>query len=240
MVHACNEGGGFLREALAQAGELLLPVSCAGCDVPGYRLCPRCRAHLASPPRLIRRALDVGAPIWALGPYSQVRRNLIVAMKELNNQWVRPHLGAVYAAGLEYLSAQGELPAHLTVIPAPTRARSARRRGGDPMLHIAQAVAESSRGRIQLNNAVKVSPHAPDQSGLSASERAVNMRTAVQLRGIGKRGRLDASRDTIPDALRDAVVLDDVVTTGATLAATVARLRAAGWRVRGCLVLAEA
>lgn len=239
-MSARNGGAGFLREAFAQAGELLLPVSCAGCGVPGHRLCPRCRAHLASPPRLIRRPLVVGAPIWALGPYSQVRRNLIVAMKELNNQWVRPQLGAVYAAGLEYLSAQGELPANLTVIPAPTRARSARRRGGDPMLHIARAVAETSHRRIQVTNAVEISPHAPDQSGLSASERAVNMRAAVQLRGIGKRGGTDTYLDTYPDACRDAVVLDDVVTTGATLAATVARLRMAGWRVRGCLVLAEA
>ncbi len=214
-------------------GELFIPRACAGCGAAGVVLCGVCQQHLREVPHPIARRRALGAPVWALGGYTRVRRNLIIQMKEYNNLAVRPWVGAVVAAGVEYLQARGELPAELILVPAPTRARSARLRGGDPILHLCQAAARtlSSRPGIDVDVAacLRLRPQVADQSLLDAEARWHNMRGAVQLRGPA--GAVCG---------RDVVLVDDVATTGATLAASFGVLRAAGARPRAGLVLADA
>ena len=110
-------------------GELIFPRACAGCGAPGEVLCEHCREHLRHPPYLVARPRLLGAPVYALGSYSDIRRRIIIGMKERGNQPVREYVGAVFAAGLAYLSARGDIPREFTLVPAPTRPRSARARG---------------------------------------------------------------------------------------------------------------
>ena len=217
--------------------ELIFPVHCAGCRQPGYVLCPRCQQHLRQPPQRISRREPIGVPLYSFGPYSELRRNIIVAMKEYHNRELRPPIAAVLAAGLEYLAARGEIGGHCTLVPAPTRASSARRRGGDPVMQLCQLAGESTRGRpgirLEVAPVLEISPRAADQSGLDAVARRRNMARAVRPR------RPDYWAQQL-SAGPEVVLVDDVVTTGATLAASVAALHALGAQVRAAVVFAAA
>lgn len=132
---------------------------------------------------------------------------------------VRRHIGAVLAAGLDYLEARGDIPAGCVLVPAPTRPRSARARGGDP---VAQLCRFSGR---PVREVLALAEGTADQSGLDEAARRANLSGAVRLSGVPA-GRV--------------IVVDDVVTTGATLQASVAVLLAAGADVAACVALCAA
>lgn len=206
-------GAGFI--------ELVLPRRCAGCGKVGERLCRQCRKLLAQPPRRIAPKADVLAPVYACGAYGGPHREVILEMKERNNRAIRPYIAAVLRAAVETLQARGEFSHRLTLVPAPTRARSARLRGGDPITQLCTASGFPTWQAVRLASAM------PDQSGLNRDDRLHNVRGNVQLVRSVPRGA-------------EVVVVDDVITTGATLAATVDTLTYAGADVAGCVVLAAA
>ncbi|MGX4762764.1 ComF family protein [Corynebacterium sp. FDAARGOS 1242] len=220
-----------IGELAASLVELILPRPCAGCGdetEAGGVLCPRCQEHLREVPRRVERPIPLGFPTWALGPYSDTRRGVIIAMKERGNHAVRGHMGAVVAAGIEYLRARGDIPETALLVPAPTRASSARSRGGDPVTALCESAVSRLPGWRTLQ-ALATSESSADQSELTAGERADNMRAAVLLRPCAQ--QLTG---------QSVVLVDDVVTTGATLRASAARIRAVGGDVVGAIVLADA
>lgn len=211
------------RRSAGRAGfvELVLPRRCAGCGKVGERLCRQCRKLLAQPPRRIAPKADVLAPVYACGGYGGPHREVILEMKERNNRAIRPYIAAVLRAAVETLQARGEFSHRLTLVPAPTRARSARLRGGDPITQLCTASG------FPTWQAVRLASSMPDQSGLNRDDRLHNVRGNVQLVRPVPRGA-------------EVVVVDDVITTGATLAATVDTLTYGGADVAGCVVLAAA
>ena len=220
-----------IGEAAAALLELFLPRPCAGCGgetTAGGVLCAACQEHLRQVPRRVERPQPLGFPAWALGPYSDTRRGVIIAMKERGHQAVRAHLGAVLAAGIEYLRARGDIPETALLVPAPTRASSARQRGGDPVAALCQAASARLPG-WDVVNALSTAEGSADQSQLGAVERADNMRGAVLLR--------PCARELVG---RSVLLVDDVITTGATLRASAARVWAIGGDVAGAIVLADA
>ncbi|MBS5997485.1 ComF family protein [Corynebacterium sp.] len=205
-------------------GELIFPRACAGCGAPGEVLCPQCRDHLRQPPYMVARPRPLGAPVYALGPYSDIRRRIIIGMKERGNRPVREYVGAVFAAGLAHLRARGDIPREFTLIPAPTRPRSARARGGDPVSAVCHSAAQHQR--VGVCAALTMGQSTADQSELNAQDRWENLQGRVRVRA--------------PIAQVPALLADDVITTGATLAASIAALQAAGVEVCGGLVFADA
>ncbi len=199
--------------------ELLLPRHCAGCDTPGQHLCHHCRTELSRPPQRVVPRVSPHVPVFALGTYSGAHRRVILAMKERNNLAVRGHVGAVLRAGLEYLEARGEITAPVVVVPAPTRRSSARARGGDPVTAICKASG------YPMVRAVYSDEAAADQSELSAAERRKNLAGSVRVSAV-PRG--------------EVVLVDDVITTGATLQATAEALLARGVSVVAAVVVAAA
>lgn len=219
------------REALA----LVAPPSCAACRAPlavaRLVLCPACAARLPWLPRRCcprcglpshrgRRCPAAGASFdraWAPLAYDGVARELVAALK---------FRGALPLAGLMAAHVAANLPADLrprvgrahgiaapdlAIVPVPPQRARRRRRGFDPAGVLAAGVGE--RLGVPVLACLERRDRAPRQVGTSRRVRRRAGRLDVALRG-----------EPPPRVL----LLDDVHTTGATLEACAAVLRAGG------------
>ncbi|MFD4183836.1 ComF family protein [Rhodococcus sp. NPDC058514] len=214
--------------------DLILPRECGGCGAAGTDWCGRCRAELSGDPvRLVPR-IDPGVPAWALGRYTGPRRSAVIAAKERGRRDLAGPLGQALAGALQRLRELGEIDppelAALILVPAPTRARAARARGGDPVTRAAlAAVAALSPEPAAVVPMLKFARGVQDSVGLSARARAANL--------SGRIGMVSGTR-TCRSAC--VVLVDDVLTTGATVAESVRVLSGGGVAVDSVLVIAAA
>ncbi len=242
--------GHVLGVALAEALDLALARACAGCGEPGTRWCDACWPSLTGPPS--RRLLEASVPaparqpvgtrhgghgqaplaVWSAAPYDGPVRAALVAWKDHDRPDVTPVLAlalrrAARAAAAELVpagarerAAAGPLPhvdgARLLVVPAPSSASSRRARGRRPVLDLARRSLGERGGRVlpvlEQRRGVR------DQSGLDSAERAANLAGAV---------RVPASWARYVRG-RPCLLVDDVVTTGATLLESARALRDVG------------
>ncbi len=225
----------FLAEAFA---ELIAPTRCAGCDLPGALLCPACDAAL---PRVDPRfaCFRCGAPYgglvctecWstefafegavALGVLDGPLARAVVLHKDANERRLGGLLGGMLGA-VAYGAWPG-WPDVVTWVP-PTEA-ALRRRGFDHAAALARPVA-AAFDREAL--ALLLRTHARDQRELSRAQRARNAGGTVRL----------ASPDAVLEGCR-VLVVDDVLTTGATVETCAEALLAAGARAVRVAVVAR-
>ena len=208
--------------------DAVLPLECGGCGAAGLRWCPVCRAAWdvkTDEPHLVTPRVDPGVPVFALGRYAGPRRHAIVAVKEHGRGDLLAPLARALALGLHRLSAWGVLAEPFTVVPAPTRRWAARRRGGDPVTRVASAATQARPG-IGVSPVLRTIGRARDSVGLSSDARQRNIAGRVRMTGPAPGG--------------EVVVVDDVVTTGATATEAVRVLTAAGVNVVAVLSLAYA
>jgi predicted amidophosphoribosyltransferase len=175
-------------------------------------------------PHLITPRLDPGVPVFSLGRYAGARRAAIIALKEHGRSDLVPPLARVLGDGLAHLLAWGVIDLPLTLVPAPTRRSSARRRGGDPVIRMARAACESQQ-QIAVVGALRMRAFVRDSVGLSGAERQRNIAGRVKL---------------CKPVSADVVLVDDIVTTGSTAGESVRTLQTAGARVAAVLALAHA
>ncbi|MDJ1112961.1 phosphoribosyltransferase family protein [Microbacterium dauci] len=161
-------------------------------------------------PRAERRTLDGGLEVWSGIRFEGVAARALRAYKEDG----RTALAVPLAAAL---AATPDLAADAAVAVPPSRA-SLRRRGFAPVELVAR------RAGIPLVPVLRWVRRPDDQRGLTRVERAANLA-----------GALAASRC---EGLR-VVLVDDVVTSGATLTAAASALRSAGAIVLGARTVAS-
>lgn len=195
--------------------DLLVPPRCAGCGGRGALVCARCAAELtAAPHPHLPEAPPDGLPeCWAAAGYDGVARRVLIAYKERGRTALGAALGACLAGALARLPLEA---GPLVLVPVPSTRRSRRAKGHDPVRRIAEVAARRLRaGGAQVTVAPVLRParKVADQSGLTSAQRAANLAGAFTSGAVPK-GRV--------------VLVDDVVTTGATLAEAARALRAAG------------
>ncbi|MEV6069425.1 ComF family protein [Nocardia sp. NPDC052001] len=209
--------------------DLILPRACGGCGAGGTAWCADCAAALSGPPIRLRPRADPGVPCWALAPYRGAPRRAVLAAKEQRRADLSHSMGVALARGLDLLR-DGTRP--LILIPAPTRRAAARRRGGDPVLRSAH-VAASWLPDCRLVRVLGLRPGVRDSVGLNRSDRQHNLRGRIIV--------APSRAQTLPfPANAEVVLIDDVLTTGATVTESVRALREARVTVRAALVTCHA
>jgi len=210
--------------------DLVLPLECGGCGAPSTRWCPACAQKLAvkaDEPHLITPRVDPGVPVLSLGRYAGARREAIVAVKEHGRADLIAPLAIALRAGLVRLLTWGVVPIPLTVVPAPTRRPAPRRRGGDPVTRMARAATADLRG-VDVVQALRLRALVRDSVGLSSADRQRNIAGRVKI------------TKPVEVLANDLLVVDDIVTTGATASESVRVLQVAGAQVVGVLAIANA
>ncbi|MBV2154223.1 ComF family protein [Kitasatospora sp. SUK 42] len=216
-----------LGHALAGLLDVLLPVDCAGCGAERTQLCPACRHALAT----ARPGPTVLPWAHAAAPYAGPVRQLLLAHKERGALRLAGPLGE--ALGRAVRSALGARAgaAPLLLVPMPSARAAVRARGHDPTLRLAGAAARSLRRAGLDARATPLLRHArpvADQAGLTAAERRRNLRGALTVLPRARHGLAD----------RQPVLVDDLVTTGASLAEAARALAAAGLTARAAATVA--
>ena len=220
-------GGTSVQSMLDAFLELVLPARCGGCDALGELfcvrcraatrkleepLCPRCGAELESARRRdcgCRARLRHLARIRSYGVYDGPLERALHRFKYRGRRSLAQPLALLLAERLAVDGLAGE-----AISWVPLCARRLRQRGYNQAELIARALAGLTSLPL-LERGLKRLRETPTQVGLDRPRRLINVADA-----FGYQGR--------PIGGRSILLLDDVATTGATLDACAAALKAAG------------
>jgi predicted amidophosphoribosyltransferase len=205
------------RALLEALTDLVLPRTCAGCGRPGAVLCRGCAALLARPQLATPRRFPAGfPPTVAAGAYAGPVRPAVVAFKDRGRAELARPLGTALALAVAgVLAGLPEAPASVSVVPVPSSAAALRVRGRDHVRELSRrAVAELTAAGVPAAevSALGRSGRVRDSAGLSAAQRRANLSGSFRVRGAVPPGVI--------------VLVDDVVTSGATLTEAAAVLAA--------------
>lgn len=207
-----------LRDALA----LLLPVECLGCGSPDRELCEECRRGLV--PAVLEQGLDApesdvpAIPVVAGLAYAGVARQVMLAFKDGDRPGLARVLAPALAAAARHAAVLlSPIEAPIILSPVPSSPAARRRRGYAPVGRLLHAAGLPGRSLLTTRGAAV-------QKRLSAADREENARH-----------RMRATEDC---SGLEVVLVDDVVTTGATLRAARRELEQRGARVHAAVVVA--
>nr|MDT0659202.1 ComF family protein [Micromonospora sp. DSM 115978] len=228
----------------AGLADLALPAGCAGCQAERVPLTQGACGDCAAAVRGLRPGPAVPTPAppglpncFALGAYQGPLRELLLAYKERGRHGLARPLGSLLAEVVA--TAVGD-PRPVVLVPVPTTARAVRARHGDHLRRLARHTAGRLRRAgwpVRVAQPLRALPR-PDSAELDSAGRAWAAEAAFRVRGHawpfgGGLARLRQVAAGCP-----VVVLDDIVTTGATLAAVTRVLAANGVPVTAAAVLA--
>ena len=186
----------MFMQIFSELSHLIFPTRCYGCNSLGISICTACRHEWI--PHYYKThisALNVHSALI----YSPTASKIILAAKENGLQGADDLL---IAAVVHVLSKARLDKGYFALVPVPSSKQSQRRRGRSFIVDLTSIISKQTG--IAINDCLQVSRPVSDQSGLTRVQRSSNMHGAFSLKsGAILRG--------------DAILIDDVVTTGATL-----------------------
>lgn len=204
--------------SIREAADLLVPTSCLACRGPAGPLCSACGAVLDTERAPSERMLSDALRVVSAARYDGTVRDLILALKRRHRRGAAALLAPLLIDALRLLLRGGPAGEVLLIAPPPAYRRRVAR-GFDPIRLIAQrAGAPPVRAVRRIRRSV-------DQIGLGRAGRERNL-----VGSFRARGSLAGSR---------VVLIDDVLTTGSTLAELARAVREAGGTVLGAATVAH-
>ena len=204
--------------------ELIFPSRCIGCSQLGISICSVCRKSWHS--HIYRRdikVLDTTYPVISAIEYSPIASRVLMRAKEANQDAADQLLINAISHSLRFFQRKF---GHGALVAIPSRRSATRKRGRDFMQEIVDSVAD-----IEKVNSLQILQHqraVRDQSKLNSSQRAHNIEGAFST---------IFHRAMAPDVgnIGPLIIVDDLVTTGSTLAEAIRALREAGFPVIGAV-----
>jgi predicted amidophosphoribosyltransferase len=250
--------------ALSEFWSLLFPTECVVCELADSSLCSDCAAALRRatvrpfraehgaeglPEAEGQSTVSVSTegdlfpplPVVAAGEYAKAVSAALLAFKNHGHTDISRWLQAALAGALH--EARWTLCpdyAEVLLVPVPARGASIRRRGYDPLtlllgglerrreLPVGTAIANAVRLGYRPGPLLRLVPGASSQKTLGRQGRRQNVRGSMEA--------APAMREV--HRSRPCLIVDDVLTTGATIAETARVLRAGGAVVAGAVVVA--
>ena len=244
---ACRPRRLLWWQAAAAAAELALPASCGGCGRDGVGWCLGCAARarrtaFAGGPREVAPTpCPDGLPaVWATTPYDGPVRAALVAYKDEGRRDLCGVLAPLLAAALDEAARSdprlavppggrqrtpaGGAGAVLGSRRAPPRRRAAAAPASTPRCPLSSAPGHG----VWVAPALALRRRVADQAGLDSRQRAANLEGAMRV----------TPRWRAAVAGRCCLLVDDVLTTGATLVEAARALRVGGARHVSAVVVA--
>ena len=205
--------------SLSALSELIFPSRCLGCRQLGIGICSQCRTSWH--PHIYRTQIagdGFSFPVYSAVEYSPVAQKVLLAAKE----------GALHDADRLIVQALSHSLAYFysevgiaDLVPIPSRKMNTRKRGRDFILE--QTYVLSLKPCVQVRAILNHSRKVKDQTTLNARSREINL--SQSMRCANREGS-----SNIP-----VIIIDDLVTSGATLGEAGRALHGAGYSVIGAV-----
>ena len=230
-IVGCMETSPWLQRALASMLDGLAPRGCGGCERLGVTqaLCSVCLAELATRSTQHENPASLfGRPLVSLGPFEPP---LSTAVKRLKyggrTDLARPLAELFWRHNLELCQAGLGIGAPITLVPVPLHPNRLVERGYNQSALLARALCGVAPYGF-APTLLRRSQQTRAQAKLKRSLRSTNLEAAFE-----------PTRVAHPYQPSSVVLIDDVVTTGSTVAACSRALETAGYSVVGYYTLAR-
>ena len=205
--------------SLTALSDLIFPARCLGCRQLGIGICSMCRVSWH--PHIYRTSIATDGfsfPVYSSVAYSLVAQKVLLGAKESALQDADRLILQALSHSLTYFYSEIGIS---DLVPIPSRQTNTRKRGRDFILE--QTKALSQNPQVQVRAILSHSRKVKDQTTLNSQSRELNLSKSMKCAN-----REDSSN--IP-----VILIDDLVTSGATLREAGRALHGAGYTVIGAV-----
>jgi predicted amidophosphoribosyltransferase len=197
-----------MREFFSDIKSLLYPAACELCLNPGIALCAPCAHVLSSSAHFLSGFFH---PVAAGIVYNEATSEIVLRAKERGIESANRSLALSLWSAFTLLNPHER---RIALVPIPSSRASIRRRGRNFIIDLLNIFLTQNNSPIEfeIHDSLIHQRKVRDQSGLTMNERIRNMDEAIVAR----------NQITIP-----ALIVDDVITTGATFTAAFSALNVA-------------